>query len=490
MKRAQGLQECSGWKGLQGTKTGYFHTEHIQGRWWFVGPDGFVFLSLGINHMWRNLLRTPYNNHIFESAYEGSFDHYYSKSIERIRSWGFNTISEWEGGEDVFERLQPNIVYGRRMTVLPIAIWETWRLDDSSANKTKLDITSFTHQGHTAHDHIYEIHFPDVFDPQWEQECRETVRRFCIRHKDEPNLLGYYYNDIPLLNPSWWWEENEQLAQAERVHGVARHVKRFYDLFRERGYPSWIDSLKKRGRDSKAKQVFVELMRTRYAGNVALWNESYDDRISDFDELCDKTDYSIRTAWDKEAYRQDDLAFLRVIARRYYATVHRLIKEFDPDHLILGDRYDGDAGIPDVVLEEAGPYIDVVSIEYYQYDSLEEHLENIRRFHALSGKPVLLCDSCFSTATPGMPGIIGPECSDRAAVGRRYADYFHRVFRLPFVIGWHWCGYIDRLESNEAPFQHPGLVSSQDEPYQEVLEHVVPCNRSVYSVARKNFEQI
>src|ERR1035441_10146170 len=34
-----------GWLELKGTKTGYFHTEQIQSRWWLVSPEENAFFS-------------------------------------------------------------------------------------------------------------------------------------------------------------------------------------------------------------------------------------------------------------------------------------------------------------------------------------------------------------------------------------------------------------------------------------------------------------
>ncbi len=34
-----------GWLRLAGTKTGFFHTQQIDGRWWLVTPDGHMFFS-------------------------------------------------------------------------------------------------------------------------------------------------------------------------------------------------------------------------------------------------------------------------------------------------------------------------------------------------------------------------------------------------------------------------------------------------------------
>src|ERR1700757_4486107 len=40
-----------GWLKLSGTKTGFFHTPQIDGRWWLVTPDGHAFFSKGVDNV-------------------------------------------------------------------------------------------------------------------------------------------------------------------------------------------------------------------------------------------------------------------------------------------------------------------------------------------------------------------------------------------------------------------------------------------------------
>ncbi len=40
-----------GWSKLKGKKTGFFHTEEMQGRWWLVSPEGNAFISKGVDHV-------------------------------------------------------------------------------------------------------------------------------------------------------------------------------------------------------------------------------------------------------------------------------------------------------------------------------------------------------------------------------------------------------------------------------------------------------
>ena len=40
------------------------------------------------------------------------------------------------------------------------------------------------------------------------------------------------------------------------------------------------------------------------------------------------------------------------------------IRTYDQNHLILGDRYNGNKGIPTPVLKAMQPFVDVLSIQY------------------------------------------------------------------------------------------------------------------------------
>ncbi|MCO5574782.1 hypothetical protein L7F22_028574 [Adiantum nelumboides] len=53
------------------------------------------------------------------------------------------------------------------------------------------------------------------------------------------------------------------------------------------------------------------------------------------------------------------------VASRYYETIATAIRRYDPDHLILGDRFNGNKGIPEPVLRAMAPHVDVLSVQYF-----------------------------------------------------------------------------------------------------------------------------
>lgn len=42
--------QYGGWKQIKGEATGYFHVEELEGRWWFITPEGYGFIAVGMNH--------------------------------------------------------------------------------------------------------------------------------------------------------------------------------------------------------------------------------------------------------------------------------------------------------------------------------------------------------------------------------------------------------------------------------------------------------
>ncbi|MEM1441687.1 MAG: agarase, partial [Verrucomicrobiota bacterium] len=79
---------------------------------------------------------------------------------------------------------------------------------------------------------------------------------------------------------------------------------------------------------------------------------------------------------------------LRELARAYYKTTHDAIRRYDPHHLILGDRYEANAPIAMEVVEEAFPFVDVLSFQDFR-----NPIEQMPEWHEKTGKPVLLADA-------------------------------------------------------------------------------------------------
>ena len=171
--------------------TGFFRTERIDGRWWFVDPDGHLFLSLGVDviqpqmstpALGREALfaaRPP--QELASSRARGgdrglSFftwnllrrfgDDWTSRWIDltfrRMETWGLNTVANWS--DDRLGQAK------RKPYVVPLESW----------------LTDVSYLG-----------LPDVHSEAFAKEADERARRQCAARRDDPWLLGYFPANEP-----------------------------------------------------------------------------------------------------------------------------------------------------------------------------------------------------------------------------------------------------------------------------------------------------
>ncbi|MBN2451654.1 MAG: agarase, partial [Lentisphaeria bacterium] len=112
---------------------------------------------------------------------------------------------------------------------------------------------------------------------------------------------------------------------------------------------------------------------------------------------------------------------LQRTAEQYYRVTHDAIRRYDANHLILGERYEAKALLPEGVLLAAAPTIDVLSFQYFA--PAEAIAPDFERWHALTGKPVLLADACMPQRQP-----------------EAYGSMIRGLRDLPCCVGWHVCG--------------------------------------------------
>ena len=150
---------------------------------------------------------------------------------------------------------------------------------------------------------------------------------------------------------------------------------------------------------------------------------------------------------------------LSQMAERYYKVTHDAIRRYDPNHLILGDRYEGKARLPEEILLAAVPYVDVISFQYFA--PVDQIGTDFERWHALTGKPVLLADACPPSRDPD-----------------KYAPMIRALRELFCCIGWHVCGAYLKNRCRNAGFRDENenliepLVSEATKANRETLEWV------------------
>jgi hypothetical protein len=135
------------------------------------------------------------------------------------------------------------------------------------------------------------------------------------------------------------------------------------------------------------------------------------------------------------------------IAERYYSTIVKAIKEQDPNHLILGDRYNGNKGIPEPVLHAMSKYVDVLSVQYFVEAPTAEARKKMRddldMWSKKSwGKPVLLADIGNFCPTEKNPDRTSAIIGGQKERGEDYVASITEVLNEKWFLGWHWYSYV------------------------------------------------
>jgi hypothetical protein len=166
---------------------------------------------------------------------------------------------------------------------------------------------------------------------------------------------------------------------------------------------------------------------------------------------------------------------LRAIADRYYGTITRHIRAHDPNHLILGDRYNGNVGVPPAVLDAMQPYVDVFSVQYFAQPTPQgrrEMRDALSNWHEACGKPILIADTANWCPTHDNPTRVSP-LADQAARAADYVATLEAVAAEPWLVGWHWCSYVENFSRGW------GIKDPRDKPYEEFIGPVQEFNRGL-----------
>jgi hypothetical protein len=161
-----GYDRYGGYVNTKAAATGFFRVEQIDGRWWFVDPDGHLFLSTGSNGMGpaRSGRGGRRNGAPAEAAAAPD------RTVARMEAWGLTTIGNWSFLRPAQDPRKAYVV--------------TFR-----GPRTQ---TSF-------------LGMPDVYSDEFAASADAAASRQCVSRKDDPWLLGYFIGN----EPPWPGRESE-----------------------------------------------------------------------------------------------------------------------------------------------------------------------------------------------------------------------------------------------------------------------------------------
>ena len=172
----------------------------------------------------------------------------------------------------------------------------------------------------------------------------------------------------------------------------------------------------------------------------------------------------------------DDEATYRK-ARRYFEVTTRLVRKYDPNHLVLGVRFRGDA--PKAVVRASAGLTDAQSVNYYPHDAKLDR-ELFETLHRLSGgQPVIVSEYSFH-ALDGRSGNrnrfgFPAQVADQRARAEGYRNMTSRLARLPYVVGADWFQWMDEPPSGrvrDGEDVNFGVVDVTDREYELLVDAV------------------
>jgi hypothetical protein len=172
--------QYGGYKSTKAKATGFFRVEKIDGKWWFVDPDGHLFLSVGSDSIGTTVTTSTVGREQLFAALPppdaaASFyvwnlrrrfgpdwtAKWIDLTVRRMAAWGFNTIGNWSD-----QRL-------------------------ADAHRTPYVYTS-RGWGQTG-----PMGIADVYAPNFAEAIDRAAARQCDARKNDPYLLGYFLGNEP-----------------------------------------------------------------------------------------------------------------------------------------------------------------------------------------------------------------------------------------------------------------------------------------------------
>lgn len=181
---------------------------------------------------------------------------------------------------------------------------------------------------------------------------------------------------------------------------------------------------------------------------------------------------------------EHDIEFTELVLRTYYKTVHDAIRKHDPNHLILGSRLHGKASQQDVCYTASGPFVDVVSINYYNRWTPVQG--DLNRWAQLARRPILITEFYAKGADSGLnnskgAGFTVPTQEDR---GKFYENFTIGLLKNRNVVGWHWFRYIDDGDIKTGGYScNKGVVNLKYEEFRELGISMRSINSVVYRLS-------
>ncbi len=424
--------------------TGYFRTHFDGKRWCLVDPDGYRFVSAGLDCCIPGdasyvdgiecLLSEIPDRTRFAPAFEMTEQNdrfsglYLNHSITnlirvfggewkqawmeitkaRLIRWQFNTIGNWSDPEFV------------RWARLPYV----WPLAGFPTTETR----------------IFRD-FPDVFSPEYAENAERFAQQLAPLRDDEC-MVGYFLRN----EPEWAFVQGLIIA----------------------------DKVLENPADTCCKRKMIDFLREKY-GTVAALNAAWGTSYHGFDDLKQP---QAPVSMLNDTAREDARAFSAILIRQYSAVPSQACRKVDAHHMNLGMRF---AMLLDPILLEGHENFDVFSLNGYDADIYP----SVQKAGELTGKPIMIGEFHFGAPDAGMLAAAICSVATQEDRGKAYRAYYESASGSPYFVGAHYFSLNDQcvLGRFDGENCQIGMVDVCCRPYETFTKAVTQVNREIYAIA-------
>ncbi len=404
--------------------TGFFRVEKIDGKWWFVDPEGHLFWSVGVNTAGT----------MPETRVTGR-EAYFPESVRgeaEVRFYGLNVQKKF-GGEDWVDRHAA--LTAARMLDWGLNTVGAWSLPQMNT-PGRVPYTLIVHTEKTGLGSVGKI--PDPFSDAFKKSLHSQLEKVAAVHANSPWMVGVFiHNELE-------WNGGNHLA--EQVLGTAKRTP--------------------------AREALEKLLTERH-GSIEKLNEAWGTKFESFAAARTRP-----AAGAPEAYTRDLTDFMTQIADTYFAVCRAAMDRYLPNHLYLGCRFNT---FNPIVTAASSRYCDVVSANLYRHTVADFSMASD------ADKPLLIGEFHFGIRDYGPWGVGLTWAADARNQADLYHAYMSDALRHPNIVGAHWFQWADQVATGRRDGENfgVGLVSVVDRPTPTLVEAIRDVTSQLYAYRLK-----
>ena len=426
-----------GYKQKQVKGTGFFRTEKIDGRWWFVDPEGYVFLAIGnggnsggggnFKEMERrsSWLKEIPPDEIRQANTRGGFagNARGDSTVNRRGAAGADTATinraatanRGGGGSvnfgawNLYRRYGEN--YSQQNSLTNVKRMEKWGVNTGSSNFAQTGNPKphmLYLRGFDATDELMGL--ADIYAPGFASRMDSTMKASLPQNKDNPWILGYFVGN----EPAW-----------------IRSEVRLCDMIlagRDRPIKTELQKFLKEGDTPERKKEFL--------------------------------------------YKTFDI---------FLQTVRTTMKRYDPNHLILGIRFGNLNSLDETLMDICHRAFDVLSFNCYDLAPSKSMMDRALR---LADLPMIIGEFHFGTVDRGMAQSLW-QVNSQQERGIAYRYYVEQGYSHPGLIGTAYFTWNDQDlmgRSIDGENYNCGIVDVTDRPYKHQVAAMMETAKRLYGV--------